>query len=76
MLALMPLGEFATPRDFRWLLSSRAAKPGARGGNSGMLYKYEKPARTVLAAMNIHTSSIAHYPKGLQNHDLAMIKQQ
>ena len=35
-----------------------------------MLYKYEKPARTVLAAMNIPTSSIAHYPKGLQNHDL------
>ena len=30
------------------------------------LYKYEKPARTVLAAMNIHTSSIAHYPKGTE----------
>ena len=36
------------------------------------LYKYEKPARTVLAAMNIPASSIAHYPKGLQNHDLVL----
>ena len=66
MLALMPLGGFATSRDFRCLLVPRAAKPGARGGNSGMLYKYEKDTRTVLAAMNIHTSSIAHYLKGTE----------
>ena len=35
MLTFMSLGGFDTFRSFRWLLSPRAARPGARGGNSG-----------------------------------------
>ena len=35
MLALMPLGGFDALRNFQELLVPCAAKPGARGGNSG-----------------------------------------